>query len=185
MRVLRCCIDMPSLSCRIKLDRLQPKSAVLVDAAHVLEHCVVESQSTRQATVALSSDEFALFALNVGCVAGMLLESCLKGMQLGPLDIDRQTRDLLGLIVCQRNDEEVWCGAEQTHGYATLLVRTELKKRFVRVQRDRHDATPQPLKKDETARANNITTLAVADRSSPPPTGERLTAPVANLSESE
>ena len=27
---------------------------------------------------------------------------------VGPSDVDGQTRDLLGLIVCQRNDEELW-----------------------------------------------------------------------------
>ena len=40
------------------------------------------------------------------------------------------------------------------------------------------DTTQHLSQKDETARANNITTVAVADRSSPPPTGERLAAPV-------
>ena len=178
MEVLRCCIDMPTLSWRFKLDRLQPKSAVLVDADHVLEHCVVESQSTRQATVALSSDEFELFALNVGCVAVMLFKSCLKGMQL-----ERWT--LTGRPEIY-SDSSSARGTTKRSGVARikpmdtrhLWYQESLRKSLVRSQRDRHDAAPQPLKKDETARANTITTLTVADRISPPPTGERLTAPV-------
>ena len=62
------------------------------------------------------------YALNMGCAAGMLVMRCLKGMQLEESDVDGQTRDLLGLNVCQENDEEVWSGTNRTRGYATLVV---------------------------------------------------------------
>ena len=45
------------------------------------------------------------------------------------------SRDLLGVIVCQRNDENIW---SDTRGYATLVVARELgkKKRWVWAESD-------------------------------------------------
>ena len=48
------------------------------------------------------------------------------------MNVDGQTRDLLGLLACQRSDAEIWSGADQTHGHATLVVALELKKSFFR-----------------------------------------------------
>ena len=67
-----------------------------------------------------------------GCAAGMLVMRCLKGMQLQHLTLTgRPEINLLGVIVCQRNDEEVLC--------ATRMVARELGEKLVRVQRDRHE----------------------------------------------
>ena len=45
----------------------------------------------------------------MGCAAGLLVMSwLLERDAVGPSDVDGRIRDLLGLIVCQRNDEEVW-----------------------------------------------------------------------------
>ena len=45
----------------------------------------------------------------MGCAGGLLVMSwLLERGAVGPSDVDGQTRDLFGLIVCQRNDEEVW-----------------------------------------------------------------------------
>ena len=52
-----------------------------------LGHCLIENQSARQATVALSSGESELCALCMGCAAGLLVMSCLKGMQLEHLTL--------------------------------------------------------------------------------------------------
>ena len=58
---------------------------------------------------------------------------------IGASHVDGTTEDVLGLIVCQRNDEEVWSGANQTHGYTTTVVARPLGKGSIRAQRDRHD----------------------------------------------
>ena len=63
----------------------------------------------------------------------------LERAAVGTSDVTELTRDLPGLIVRQRNDEEVWSGVNQTHGYATLVVERKLKKRLVRAQRDQHE----------------------------------------------
>ena len=42
---------------------------------------LVETQSARRSTVALSSGESSFYALNIGCAAGALVVSCTKGMQ--------------------------------------------------------------------------------------------------------
>ena len=55
---------------------------------------------------------------------------------VGTSDVGGQNRDLLGFVVCQRNDEVVWSGSNQTHGYATFWIARELEKRLVRAQRD-------------------------------------------------
>ena len=86
-----------------------------VSCYHIyLEHCLIETQSARQAAVALSSGESEFYALKVECVSGMLVISCLKEQQLEHLTSTRQTRDPLGLVACQRNGEEVWSGAKPT-----------------------------------------------------------------------
>ena len=64
---------------------------------------------------------------------------CSNGLQLERSDVDGQTRDLLGLVDCQENDEQVWSGANRTDGYAKFVVARELEKRLVRAQRDRHE----------------------------------------------
>ena len=46
----------------------------------------------------------------------MLVISCFERDAVGTSDVDWQTRGVLGLIACQRNDEEGSCGANQTHG---------------------------------------------------------------------
>ena len=62
--------------------------------------------------------------------------SCLRKCAVGTSDVDGQTRDLLALFVCHRNDEEVWNGANQTHGHATRVVARELEQKLVWAQRD-------------------------------------------------
>ena len=56
-------------------------------------------------------------------------DELLEAFAFGPSDVDGQTRDPLGLIVCQSNDEEVWIGANHTNGYETLVVARELKRK--------------------------------------------------------
>ena len=63
---------------------------------------------------------------------------------IGAFDVDGKTGDLLGLIVCQRNDDEVWSRANQTHEYATLVVARDLRKRLVWAQRDRDERRHVP-----------------------------------------
>ena len=58
-------------------------------------------------------------------------DELLARIAVGTSDDDGQARDLLGLIVCQRNDEEVRSGANQTRGYVTRVVARELEKRLV------------------------------------------------------
>ena len=122
--------------------RHQQKLAVLVDADHascdtkrksmscyhIHLECLIETRSVRQAMVALSKGESEFYAWNMGCAAGMLVMSCFEWCAVGPSDVDGRTRHPLRLIVCQRNDEEVWSGANQTHGYTTLVVARELGK---------------------------------------------------------
>ena len=112
MRVIRCCTDRPRLSGRFKLDRPQQKLTVPVDADHGsdettrtsmscchvhLVHWYIETHSACQAMVALSSDESEFRAWDMGCAAGMMVMSCLKGVQLEHLTLKGQTLDLLGL----------------------------------------------------------------------------------------
>ena len=125
------------------LTKHQEKVALLVVADHAsdettrkriscyhiyLELGLIETQSARQATVALSSGELEFYAQNMGCAAVVLV-----------INVDGQTRDPLGLLACQRSDEEIWSGADQTHGYATLLVTRKLEKGLVRAECDRHE----------------------------------------------
>ena len=67
-----------------------------------LGHCLIETQSARQATVALSSGESEFYALNLGCVAGMLVIRFLKGMQLEHLTLTGRPEIY--------SDDEVWVG---------------------------------------------------------------------------
>ena len=53
-------------------------------------------------------------------------DALLEGGAVGTSDDDGLARDPVGLIVCQKNNEEVWSRATQTHGYATLVVAREL-----------------------------------------------------------
>ena len=46
-------------------------------------------------------------------------DALLERDAVGASGVDGQSRDLLGLLVCLRSDEEVWSGANQTRGYAT------------------------------------------------------------------
>ena len=91
-----------------------------------------DSVNSSRKRLILSSGKSGFYARNTGCAAGILVMSCLKGDAVGASSVDGQTRGLLGLIVWQRNDEEVWTGTNQTHGYVTLMVARELKKRIVR-----------------------------------------------------
>ena len=90
MRVIRHCIDRPTLSWRFKLDK--PPAEVGGASGEkttpqmrrharsmYLARCLVETQTARQASVALSSGEPEFYALNT---AGMVVMSSLKGMQL-------------------------------------------------------------------------------------------------------
>ena len=77
MWVIRFCFDKPTLSWRFKLDRPKWRLTVFVDADHAsddmscyhihLRHCMIQTQSAREATVALSSSESEFYALNMGC----------------------------------------------------------------------------------------------------------------------
>ena len=52
--------------------------------------------------------------------------------------IDGQARDLLGLIVCCRDDGEIWSEANRAHGYATRVLVRELEKGLAGAKCDRH-----------------------------------------------
>ena len=100
--------------------------------------CLIETQPARQATVAFVIGRVRALRFENGD-ALLVGDELLEKDAVGASNSDRQTRDLLELIVCQRTDEEVWSGANLTHGCATLAVARELKTTHVRVQRDRHD----------------------------------------------
>ena len=57
-------------------------------------------------------------------------------MQLEHLTLKGQTRDLLGLVVGQRNIGEIW--SESNTDTATRVVSMELEQRQVRAECDRH-----------------------------------------------
>ena len=99
---------------------------------------LLDQDSARQATAALSAGEYEFNASNVGRCWNVG-EELLENIAIGTSDGDGQTGDLLGLIVCQRNGEEVWSGANETQGYATHVVAREPDKRLVRAQRDNEE----------------------------------------------
>ena len=92
-----------------------------------LGHCMVETQSARLATDALSSGESEFYDLNMGCAAGILVMSCFKEMQLEHLAAT-------GRPVCQRphGERSKHMGAKHFWSQESSL------KRLVRAECDRH-----------------------------------------------
>ena len=95
--VVRHCVDRPTLSGRFELQLPKQKLYVLVDADHASDEVsrksmscyhlyfgghLIETQSARQQSIALSSGESEFYAMSLGCAAGMLAFNCLNAMDL-------------------------------------------------------------------------------------------------------
>ena len=59
--------------------------------------------------------ESAIYAFEHGMRCWNVGDELFERDAVGTSDVDGQTRELPGLIVCHRNDEEAWSGANQTH----------------------------------------------------------------------
>ena len=142
------------LSWRFKLDKSQQKLARLVDAVHAVErrranscrvltytqvHCLMETLVSSPSNGCFVIGRFRVLRIGLGMRCWDVGDGPLEKDAVGASNVDGQTRDQLGLIVCYRNDEVIWSWANQRHGYATLVVARELGKGLARAECDRHN----------------------------------------------